>query len=74
MYPRTPSHPQGKLRLLYECNPIAWIIEQACGVATDGTQRILQKKPKSLHERTEFYAGSTLMVEELDKQLNSAKQ
>ena len=49
MYPETDSAPKGKLRLLYECNPIAFIIEQAGGKATNGKQRIMEIKPTSLH-------------------------
>ncbi len=63
MYPRTAGYPKGKLRLLYECNPIAFIIEQAGGKATDGSgMRIMDIIPTSLHERTPFFAGSRNMV------------
>ena len=58
LYPPTKSHPKGKLRLMYEANPIAFLAEQAQGAATDGTQRILDKKPQSLHERTALLVGS----------------
>jgi fructose-1,6-bisphosphatase I len=58
LYPPTRSHPGGKLRLLYEANPIAFLAEQAQGVATDGTTRILEKQPKGLHERTTLLVGS----------------
>ena len=58
LYPPTRAHPNGKLRLLYEANPIALLAEQAGGAASDGTQRILQKKPQSLHERTTLLVGS----------------
>jgi fructose-1,6-bisphosphatase I len=58
LYPPTRSHPQGKLRLLYEANPIALLAEQAKGAASDGTQRILEKMPQSLHERTTLLVGS----------------
>jgi len=67
MYPITMAKPQGKLRLLYECNPLAYIIEKAGGRATDGHQRILNKKPVKLHERTAFYIGSTEMMNELEE-------
>jgi fructose-1,6-bisphosphatase I len=63
IYPTTASSPKGKLRLLYECNPFAFIIEQAGGKATDGFQRILELEPKSLHQRTPFFAGSSEMVD-----------
>jgi fructose-1,6-bisphosphatase I len=63
IYPAVPSAPQGRLRLLYECNPLAFIAEQAGGLATDGKQRILDIKPTALHQRVRFYIGSKLMVE-----------
>ncbi|XP_023676415.1 fructose-1,6-bisphosphatase isozyme 2 [Paramormyrops kingsleyae] len=64
MYPANEKSPKGKLRLLYECNPIAFIIEQAGGVATTGTQRVLAVKPEALHQRVPFVAGSPDDVEE----------
>jgi fructose-1,6-bisphosphatase I len=67
MYPGTTSKPGGKLRLLYECNPLAFIIEKAGGLATDGKIRILDIQPTALHERTPFFIGSKLMMEEMDK-------
>ncbi|MEO7315865.1 MAG: class 1 fructose-bisphosphatase [Ginsengibacter sp.] len=67
MYPGTTDKPKGKLRLLYECNPFAFIMEIAGGKATDGVQRILDKKPTELHERTPFYIGSVKMMEELEE-------
>jgi fructose-1,6-bisphosphatase I len=57
-YPPTRRHPQGKLRLMYEANPIAFLTEQAGGIATDGTQRILDIQPVSLHQRTPLAIGS----------------
>ncbi len=66
MYPATLSKPNGKLRLLYECNPLAYIIEVAGGKATDGKQRILEKKPVELHERSPLFIGSKKMMEELE--------
>jgi fructose-1,6-bisphosphatase I len=63
IYPTVPSAPQGRLRLLYECNPLAFIAEQAGGLATDGLQRILDIKPNQLHQRVGFYIGSKKMVE-----------
>ncbi len=65
MYPGTTDKPQGKLRLLYEANPFAFILEVAGGVATDGTGRILDIVPTSLHQRTPLFIGSKLMMEEL---------
>lgn len=67
LYPITESAPDGKLRLLYECNPIAFIIEQAGGKATDGKKRIMELNPTSLHQRTPFYCGSTNMVEKVEE-------
>ncbi len=58
LYPPTTGHPSGKLRLLYEANPMAFIAEQAGGAATNGTTRILDIKPKSIHERTPLIVGS----------------
>jgi fructose-1,6-bisphosphatase I len=68
MYPTTASAPQGKLRLLYECNPIAFLAEQAGGLATDGMgHRILDIAPTDIHQRTPFYTGSKAMVEEAER-------
>lgn len=66
MYPGTVDKPKGKLRLLYECNPFAYIVERAGGKATDGTRKILEKKPNELHERTPFFIGSNSMMAELE--------
>jgi fructose-1,6-bisphosphatase I len=63
IYPTTTKSPKGKLRLLYECNPLAFIIEQAGGKATDGKTRILEKDLKELHQRTPLVLGSSEMVE-----------
>ena len=70
LYPSTTHAPNGKLRLNYECNPLALIAEQAGGVATDGTRRILDIPPASLHQRTPFFIGSTKMVEEVQEFLS----
>lgn len=66
MYPSTATHPNGKLRLLYECNPMAFLIEQAGGVASDGKNRILDLKPTELHQRVPFFVGSTHMVRNVE--------
>jgi fructose-1,6-bisphosphatase I len=66
MYPGTTDKPNGKLRLLYECNPFAFITEVAGGKATNGTQSILQVQPKELHQRSPFFVGSKKMMEELE--------
>lgn len=65
LYPPTDSHPQGKLRLLYECNPIAFLAEQAGGMALDGQRRILEIVPHSLHQRTPLVVGSREEVQRL---------
>ncbi|SMC42278.1 class 1 fructose-bisphosphatase [Pedobacter africanus] len=62
IYPTTSSSPNGKLRLLYECNPMAFIVEQAGGVASDGFNRILEIEPTELHQRTSIFIGSPAMV------------
>ena len=63
LYPATTSAPNGKLRLLYECNPLAFLIEQAGGKATTGTQRILEVTPEKLHQRVPLFIGSSEMVD-----------
>jgi len=67
IYPTTSLNPKGKLRLLYECNPLAFIIEQAGGKATDGFRRIVDLKPRTLHERTPFFIGSAEMVDKAEE-------
>lgn len=62
IYPTTASSPKGKLRLLYECNPMAFIVEQAGGVASDGFNRILDIEPTELHQRSSIFIGSKEMV------------
>lgn len=64
IYPRTDQADNGKLRLMYECNALAFIAEQAGGMATDGFQRIMELQPKTFHQRAPFYIGSKKMVEE----------
>jgi len=66
MYPGTIDKPGGKLRLMYECNPFAFMIEVAGGKATDGKRRILDIQPTELHQRTPFFAGSKNMMEEME--------
>lgn len=63
LYPGTKKSPQGKLRLLYEANPLAFVAEQAGGLASDGAQRILNKQPATMHERTPLIIGSKREVE-----------
>lgn len=66
MYPSTAKNPNGKLRLLYECNPMAFLAEQAGGKASDGFRRILDIEPTELHQRVPFFCGSTTMVEKAE--------
>jgi fructose-1,6-bisphosphatase I len=69
MYPGTTDKPNGKLRLLYECNPFAFIVTVAGGKATNGKQSILDIQPTELHQRTPMFIGSKLMMEELETYL-----
>jgi fructose-1,6-bisphosphatase I len=72
LYPPTSSHPKGKLRLLYEANPIAFLAEQAGGLATDGTHRILDIQPTSLHQRTPLIVGGMEEVQLLSRLVAAA--
>jgi fructose-1,6-bisphosphatase I len=67
MYPGTTDKPKGKLRLLYECNPFAYIVEMAGGKATNGKQSILDVMPTELHQRTPLFIGSKKMMGELEE-------
>ena len=67
LYPQSQNYPNGKLRLLYECNPMAFLAEQANGSASDGYKRILDIKPNSLHQRVPFVCGSSKMVRDVEK-------
>ena len=67
IYPSTATHPNGKLRLLYECNPMAFLAEQAGGKASDGKNRILDIIPQKLHERAPFFVGNSSMVEDAER-------
>lgn len=73
IYPGTAAAPNGKLRLLYECNPIALLAEQAGGMATNGKQRILDILPETVHQRTPFIVGSAGMVEDVMGFLRAAE-
>lgn len=66
IYPATAKDTNGKLRLIYECNALAFLAEQAGGRASDGHQRIMEITPQSLHQRTPFYVGSRKMVEKAE--------
>ena len=63
---KNPKTPHGKLRLLYECAPLSFIAEQAGGYASDGRQRILDIRPKSLHQRTPIFVGNRELVEKVE--------
>ena len=73
LYPTSTKSTNGKLRLLYECNPMAFITEQAGGKASDGVSRIMEIEPTSLHERVPFYSGSINMVEKVEEFISKAK-
>jgi fructose-1,6-bisphosphatase I len=66
IYPATTKAPEGKLRLLYECSPLAYLVEQAGGKATDGYRRIMDIQPKELHQRVPLYIGSKNMVDKAE--------
>ncbi len=70
MYPKSSKASNGKLRLLYECNPMAFLAEQAHGKASDGRQRIMDIEPTELHERVPFFCGSKKMVEKAEEFMN----
>lgn len=74
IYPNTAKDPDGKLRLLYECNPMAFIVEQAGGKASDGFGRIMEIQPTELHQRVPFFCGSSAMVEEAEGFMTSAEK
>lgn len=65
IYPATASSPNGKLRLMFECNPMAFLTEQAGGIATDGNQRIMDIKPTKIHQRCPIFMGSENMMDQL---------
>ena len=71
LYPSTKSAPNGKLRLLYECNPMSFIAEQAGGKAINGNRRILELEPTELHQRTPIFLGSKDMVEKVEDFINT---
>lgn len=67
LYPATDNAPNGKLRLMYECNPLAFLAEQAGGKASDGKTRIMELEPTDLHQRAPYFVGNTKMVERVEK-------
>ncbi len=70
MYPGTVAKPEGKLRLLYEAYPMAWLIEEAGGAATNGVQPILDIPPTKLHQRTALFLGPKTFLEKLAQSLS----
>lgn len=73
IYPTSTKNPQGKLRLLYECNPMAFLAEQAEGKASDGSCRIMDILPTQLHQRVPFVCGSISMVEKAESFVRASK-
>ena len=71
LYPPTADHPTGKLRLLYEANPVAFLVEQAGGQATDGRRRILEIVPDSVHQRTPIIVGGPVEMEAIEHGLRN---
>jgi fructose-1,6-bisphosphatase I len=67
IYPPTAKAPNGKLRLMYECNPMSFIMEQAGGKASTGSQRILEVQPEKLHQRVPLFIGSENMVNKAEE-------
>src|SRR6056297_3143341 len=65
IYPSSKRYPQGKLRLMYECNPLSFIIEQAGGIATNGNERIMEIAPSAIHQQTPIYIGSKENVDKV---------
>jgi len=74
IYPSTAQAPNGKLRLLYESNPIAFLAEQSGGRATDGFQRIMEINPTELHQRVPFFCGSADMVQDAEKMMRDNQE
>jgi len=73
IYPTSSKAPKGKLRLLYECNPMAFLAEQAGGKASDGFNRIMEIQPTELHQRVPFFCGSKNMVEKAEEFMKNAE-
>ena len=73
MYPATETSPNGKLRLLYECNPLAFLTEQAGGRASDGEKRIMEIEPTHLHQRVPYFVGNTEMVQKVEEFIKNEK-
>jgi len=73
-YPSTSKNPDGKLRLLYECNPMAFLAERAGGKASNGFNRILDIEPNELHQRVPFFCGNKDMVDKLEDFMQKHKE
>ncbi|NER09662.1 D-fructose 1,6-bisphosphatase [Muriicola jejuensis] len=73
IYPKSSTASEGKLRLLYECNPMAFLAEQARGKASDGFRRIMEIQPTELHQRIPFFCGSRKMVEKAEEFMAAQK-
>ncbi len=71
LYPNNAAMPEGKLRLLYECNPAAFIMEQAGGTATNGDTNILDIQPDNIHQRSQIFVGAK---DEINDLLNYLKK
>ena len=72
VYPQDVKNEKGKLRLLYEASPMAFLVEAAGGAASDGTQRILDIEPHELHQRTPLYLGNKRLIEDVETELRNA--
>lgn len=70
LYPKNKNSPEGRLNLIYECAPVAFVIEQAGGIATDGKQRILDKIPEKIEAKSPFYAGSPALMKRVGQVRN----
>ena len=70
MYPADFKNKNGKLRLIYECNPMTFIVEKAGGLGTTGNENILDVKPQELHQRVPIFIGSKNMVEKAVEMIN----
>jgi fructose-1,6-bisphosphatase I len=74
LYPGELRRPEGKLRLLYEANPLAWVVEQAGGKASTGTGRILDVEPKQLHQRVPLIIGSANDVRDAEEFIQDKRE
>lgn len=74
LYPPTKSNPDGKLRLLYEANPVAFLAEQAGGTAIDGTRRVLDIEPASIHQRIPLVVGSRVELADFERFVGSSQR